>query len=83
MWDLSGSEKFKNLCNMYIRDSDAIILVFDITNRSTFDEIKNFWIKEVQEKAPENVAVVLLGNKIDKQKNEEVPFQEAREFALF
>jgi GTPase SAR1 family protein len=40
---------------MYFRDADAAILVYDITDKESFDNIKNVWIKDVQEKAPENI----------------------------
>ena len=55
MWDVAGQEKFRSLTSMYYRDSDGIILVFDIGKRDTFENLKNYWIKEISDKAPENV----------------------------
>lgn len=40
------------LTNMYYRDADGAILVFDMTNRESFESLKTIWIKDVEEKAP-------------------------------
>ena len=50
---------------MYFRDADACILVYDVTERATFDSIKENWIKDLSEKAPENIILSILGNKSD------------------
>lgn len=40
---------------MYYRDTDGAILVFDVTDRDTFENLKTFWIKELKERGAENV----------------------------
>jgi Ras-related protein Rab-1A len=50
---------------MYYRDADGVVLVFDLTEKESFDNLKNLWIKEVYEKAPENIQIALVGNKSD------------------
>lgn len=65
MWDVSGQEKFRSLTNMYFRDTDGTIIVFDVTDRESFENLKNVWVKEVKERAPENVQIAFVGNKAD------------------
>ena len=67
---------------MYYRDADGAILVFDVTDKQSFENIKNIWIKDVEEKAPENIQIAIVGNKSDRVDSEVVTFKEAQEFAL-
>ena len=48
---------------MYYRDADAAILVYDITDKESFDNLKNYWLKELEDKAPENIQLAVVGNK--------------------
>ncbi len=50
---------------MYFRDADGAVLVFDVTDRESFENLKNYWIKDIQEKAPENIQIAIVGNKSD------------------
>jgi GTPase SAR1 family protein len=40
---------------MYYRDADGAILVYDVTDKESFDNLKNIWIKDLLDKAPENI----------------------------
>ena len=51
---------------MNLRNTDAIVLVFDVNYRESFDDLKNYWLKEVKDKAPENTVIMVLGNKSEK-----------------
>lgn len=62
---------------MYYRDADGAILVFDVTDKESFNNLKNLWIKDVEEKAPENIQIAIVGNKSDKTDIEAVSFREA------
>ena len=81
IWDVSGQDKFRSLTNMYYRDADAAILVYDISDKQSFENLKNLWLEDVIEKAPENVQIVILGNKNDLGA-ERVTFKEVQEVAL-
>lgn len=50
---------------MYYRDTDGAILVFDVTDKDSFENLKNVWLKELRERAPENVQLAIIGNKAD------------------
>lgn len=47
IWDTAGSEAFRSIVSAYYRGADAVILVFDNTDRASFEQLKSFWIEEV------------------------------------
>ena len=81
IWDTAGQEKFRNVNKIFYKDAKAVLLVYDITNRRSFDEIKNYWAGQAKECACENAAMGVIGNKSDLFENEEVKEEEAKEFA--
>ncbi|XP_028395595.1 ras-related protein Rab-26-like [Dendronephthya gigantea] len=70
IWDTAGQERFRSVTHAYYRDSHALLLLYDITSKQSFDNIRA-WLSEIKDYAPENVVVMLLGNKADKS-NERV-----------
>ena len=48
IWDTAGQEKYRALAKIFYLNSNVIILVYDITNRNSFEEIKNYWYKQIQ-----------------------------------
>jgi len=64
LWDTAGQERYRVLSKNYYNNSDAFIIVYDITNLKSFESVKN-WIEQIKENASENVKSVLLGNKSD------------------
>jgi small GTP-binding protein len=64
MWDTAGSERFKSLIPTYLKNAHAIILTFDISNKGSFLSLP-MWLKEIQEKIPENAYIIVVGNKLD------------------
>ena len=63
--DTAGQEKLKALSNQYYQKADGILLVYDITNQASFDEIKNYYSKQIKDRCKFGVKVLLLGNKTD------------------
>ena len=63
LWDTCGEERFKALTKQYYRDSQGVLLVFDVTNRKSFDNLKG-WLKDI-EKSEEEIEVFIFGNKND------------------
>ena len=51
IWDITGKKKFRSVVKIFFEDSPVCILVYDITNKNSFDEIRNFWIKQIKEHA--------------------------------
>ena len=52
IWDTAGEEKYRSIVKNYYKGSIAAILVYDITNKQSFEEIKNFWYKEIKQFNP-------------------------------
>lgn len=50
---------------MYFRDADACILVYDVTDRYSFDNLRSLWLKDLKDKAPANLTIAIVGNKSD------------------
>ncbi|MCQ2817415.1 MAG: GTP-binding protein [archaeon] len=64
IWDTCGSEQYLALTKQFFRDSNGAILVFDLTNRTSFEHLEN-WMKEIELSAPANCQIYLVGNKAD------------------
>ena len=65
--------------NLY-RTAKGILLIYDITNRETFDDI-NLWLNDIKEKANKNTVILLVGNRCDLENGRAVTFQEGKDFA--
>ena len=81
LWDTAGQEVYKGLTKLFYKNATGIIIVYDVTNRNSFEEIKNFWYNEVKLNAPDNVKIVIVGNKCDLYLKEEIKEDEARTYA--
>ena len=81
IWDTAGQERFRGLTKNYFRGAHAFILVYDITNKDSFDKLKN-WIKDAKEKIEDDKSykMAVVGNKKDCDKKREVSFQTLKEF---
>ncbi|KAL3125893.1 hypothetical protein niasHT_009422 [Heterodera trifolii] len=81
IWDTAGQERFRSMVPLYMRNSSAAMLVFDITNRQSFRDLAS-WIKEV-ERIDEtgNVLLFIVANKCDLKEMRMVSEEEGRQFA--
>lgn len=64
IWDTAGQERFRSVTHAYYRDAHALLLLYDVTNKASFDNIRA-WLGEINEYAQEDVVIMLLGNKAD------------------
>jgi len=81
LWDTAGQERYRSLTKNFFQNASAVTFIYDITNQSSFDEIKNYWFKEIKESAPESIVKALVANKYDLFDKEEVDEGEARKLA--
>ena len=72
IWDTAGQEKYRSLTKMFYKDASIVILVFDITRKDTFEEIRDFWLKQVKENSNEDIVISLVGNKEDNYEYEDI-----------
>lgn len=64
LWDTAGQERFRSLIPSYIRDSNVAIIVYDITNKESFNDVQK-WFDYIREERGSDVLIVLVGNKSD------------------
>jgi small GTP-binding protein len=66
IWDTAGQERYKSLTSTFFRNAQGIILVYDVTNPETFDNLK-YWIQSINNNlgVQSNVKKIIIGNKID------------------
>ena len=80
IWDTAGQERFKTITTSYYKGAHAIIVVFDITDRDSFDHVRN-WMADIDKFGKEGVLRILVGNKCDLAHNRQVTMEEAKEIA--
>lgn len=80
IWDTAGQERYHSLAPMYYRGAQAAIVVYDLTNKETFQKAQN-WIKELQRQASPNIVIALAGNKLDLASKRAVTYEEAKQYA--
>ena len=80
IWDTAGQETFRSITRAYYKNSVCAFVVYDVTNRTSFDNIK-VWVEDCKKLSPKTVLIILVGNKIDLEKNREVSYDEGSIFA--
>ena len=80
IWDSAGQENYRSITRSYYRNTVCTFLIYDITNKKSFDDIKT-WLNEAKTFGNENMHFVLLGNKCELSDNRVVSFQEGKKFA--
>ena len=79
--DNSGVEKFRHLCRRYYKESHGIILIYDITDKKSF-EVADYYLKDLRKSEISNVIpIFLVGNKMDLEEKREITFEEGEKFA--
>ena len=85
LWDTAGQDRFRSITRNLYKGAAGIILIYDVTNRKTFESIKN-WVESIRAEVSNKVVIVLVGNKIDKKEQIDVKTEEgdnlAEEFNL-
>ncbi|PSC68383.1 Rab family GTPase [Micractinium conductrix] len=80
IWDTAGQERFRTITSSYYRGAHGIIVVFDVTDQESFNNVKQ-WLNEIDRYANENVNKLLVGNKTDLTSKRVVAFETAKAFA--
>jgi small GTP-binding protein len=80
IWDTAGQEIFRSITRSYYRDSACAIIVYDITDRNSFDKIED-WIRDVRNLAPPDCFLVLFGNKLDLEAQRAIRAEQGQDLA--
>ena len=78
IWDTAGQERFQSIALNSIKNSQGIILVYDVTNRKSFNDL-NTWLSDIKN-ITDQVSIILFGNKCELTQRE-VKKEEAEKFA--
>jgi len=78
--DTSGQERYRSLSLNFIRKADGVVLMYDITQKGTFDTVSK-WCNDIWEKQKKDFPVILLGNKCDLEDERQVQRQEGEHIA--
>ncbi|XP_062510415.1 ras-related protein Rab-39B-like [Corticium candelabrum] len=81
LWDTAGQERFRSITRSYYRNAAGGLLVYDITNRTSFEHVKE-WLDEASRCAePNRVVFIMVGHKTDQVKQRRVTTQEGEQLA--
>eukprot|EP01084_Bolivina_argentea_P232331 391597_1 len=80
IWDTAGQERFHALAPIYYRDSNAAILVFDITDRTSFQKVQH-WIEELRKIVGKDIVLIIAANKTDLESKRQVDNHDAHAYA--
>jgi small GTP-binding protein len=80
IWDTAGQENFRSITRAYYKNSVCALVVYDITNRDSFNNISN-WIEDCKNQSPKTIFMVLVGNKSDLSDKRVISIEEGRELA--
>ena len=77
IWDTAGQERYRSVTKAYYKGAKGALLVYDITRKSTFENIDN-WLIDLRTNADKDILIILIGNKSDLVENREVSKEEAQ-----
>jgi len=80
IWDTAGQERFSTITSSYYRGANGLILVYDVTSRSSFDNLKK-WLDDIEKFSTGHVVRLLVGNKSDLESKRQVDFNTAKAYA--
>jgi len=80
LWDTAGQDKFRAITRNYYKGARGIILIYDVTNIKSFENIKK-WITEIKEEISDNVSIILIANKIDNEPERKVSKEQGEKLA--
>jgi len=80
IWDTAGQEQFCSITRAYYKNSVCACVVYDITRKQSFENIKS-WVEDCKKKCPKTIYLVLIGNKSDLEEERKVTYEEGSIFA--
>ena len=81
IWDTAGQERYRSMGKMFYKDAFIVLFVYDITDKKSFLELKNYWYEEIKKTGEKHSVLAVVGNKSDLYLKEQVNEDEARKWA--
>ena len=81
IWDTAGQEQYRSLNRLFYKNAKAVILVYDVTNVASFDEIKKYWSGQIKQYCDNSIIIALAGNKSDLYEERQVQDEEGEKYA--
>jgi len=81
IWDTAGQERYRSVSKMFYKDADVVLLVYDITKKTSYEALQTYWVKQVLENSSKNTLLYIIANKSDLINLEQVDEEEARDYS--
>ena len=81
IWDTAGQERFRSLAKIFYKDAKVVILVYDITNIESFNQLKEYWYDQVRTNGDKDAIISIVANKNDLYNEQQVKNEEGEKFA--
>ena len=79
LWDTAGQERFRSLIPSYLKNADCIVIVFDITNKDSFNSL-NHWLNSARNNTIDGTIFIICGNKSDLKEKRTVTDEEIKDY---
>jgi len=80
IWDTAGQERFRTITYSFYKQANGVIVTFDVTNETTFNNVKN-WLDSIYQHADPSIVKALVGNKVDLEDQRQVTYEQAKQLA--
>jgi small GTP-binding protein len=81
IWDTAGQERYRSLAKIFYQSAAVAVLVYDVTLKKSFEQLKEYWVKEIKDNAPDNIIIAIAANKSDDYLNQEVDTADGKKLA--
>jgi len=81
-YDTPGTERLHSMVEAYYKKANAILLIYDISNKKSFEDLKYYFVPKIEDYCKEDIPIMLLGNKADKENERKVSTEEGAALAV-
>ena len=81
IWDTVGQETFRSITQIFYTHAKVAVIVYDVTNKKSFEEAKNYWYKKIQELDDKDIIIAIVANKYDLYEKKQVSNEEGEAYA--
>ena len=81
IWDTAGQERYRSLAKIFYQSAAVAVLVYDVTLKKSFEQLKEYWVKEIKDNAPDNIIIAIAANKSDDYLNQDVDTADGKALA--